>query len=94
MDFYANEKRWIKNNLFHPSILAAWALIALAASSNWMGLLFLFLSIPVIKRVVQRERSEAYYEGYDYGRRPVVVNKAINKGKDLTEKQNEESYWG
>lgn len=90
MDFWASEKRWAKNNLFHPSILAAWALIALAASSSWMGLIFLFLAIPVIKKVIYTERGQAYYDGYDYGRRSVVVSK---KSKDMTEKENEESYW-
>lgn len=91
MDYWANEKRWLRNNITHPSILAAWALIALAASSNWTGLVFLFLSIPVLKRVIHAERGLAYYDGYDYGKRSVVVSK--NKGKDMTEKENEESYW-
>lgn len=87
------EKWWLKSNIFHPSILAAWALIALAASSNWVGLVLLFLCIPIIKKVIYTERGQAYYDGYDYGRRSVVVSKN-GKGKDLTEKQNEESYWG
>ena len=91
MDFWAVEKKWLRHNLFDPAILAAWALIALAASANWLGLVFLVISIPIIKRVIHRERSEAYYDGYDYGRKSVVVSK---KSKDLTEKQNEESYWG
>lgn len=88
------DKRWLRHNLFDPSILAAWALIALASSSNWVGLVFLFIAIPIVKRVIHRERSEAYYEGYNHGQKPVVVNKTVVKSKDLTEKQNEESYWG
>jgi hypothetical protein len=85
-------QRFIKNNITHPAVLAAWALIALAATSSWVGLCVLVIAIPVIKRLISRANDFGFQEGFEYGAgsKPLPVAKTY---KDLSEKENQEAYW-
>lgn len=86
------DKKWIKNNLCHPGVLASWALIALAASSSWVGLTILFLAVPVLRKVILSQRAEAFQDG-DAAGSSRVIWKNMARSKDLTERQNAESYF-
>jgi hypothetical protein len=82
--------KWVNKKLLAPELLTVYLLIGLAYTSSIVGVILLLALAASVKRLVDLEYSKAWQEGYEFGVRPKPIYKVT---KDLSEKENEESYW-
>lgn len=82
--------KWVNKRIFSHELLTVYLLIGLAYTSSIIGVILLLALAASFKRLADCEYSKGWQEGYEFGSRPKPVYKVT---KDLSEKENEESYW-